>query len=107
MILMQPSVLFGKRCKSDCDVSGVSLSREAHGPALTLNITHPGKHDISVDVAPSLPSNLPVTSNCWPRPDCLIYLYVNENKAVCTFPKALALIEGPAGINRDTTNFRL
>lgn len=69
MILMQPSVLFGKRCKSDCDVSGVSLSREAHGPALTLKITQPGKHDISVDVAPSLPSNLPVTSNCWPRPD--------------------------------------
>ena len=50
-------------------VSGVSLSKDAHGPALTATIKQPGKHDISVDVTPSLPSNIPVTANCWPRPD--------------------------------------
>ena len=47
----------------------MSLSKDAHGPALTATIKQPGKHDISVDITPSLPSNVPVTANCWPRPD--------------------------------------
>lgn len=51
------------------DRKGVSLSKDAHGPALTATIKQPGKHDINVDVTPSLPSNVPVTANCWPRPD--------------------------------------
>ena len=46
-------------------VPGVSLSKDAHGPALTATIKQPGRHDIT----PSLPSNVPVTANCWPRPD--------------------------------------
>lgn len=50
------------------DKKGVNLSREAHGPALTAKIKRPGKHDIDVDIAPSIPSNLPMAPNSWPRP---------------------------------------
>lgn len=28
-----------------------------------------GRHDISVDVTPSIPCNVPITDNGWPRPD--------------------------------------
>ena len=51
------------------NISGVSVSRKAHGPAVTVTIQQPRRHNINVDIVPCIPSNLPVTSNCWPRPD--------------------------------------
>jgi hypothetical protein len=48
----------------------VDVSRNAHGPALTLNIHQDqGRHDISVDITPSIPCKVPVTDNGWPRPN--------------------------------------
>ena len=48
-------------------IKGVHLSREAHGPALTLTIMPPtaDSHHISVDVVPSLPCGISVTSQGW------------------------------------------
>lgn len=73
--VVHPYLIFVHICLNVCHdwiyvhVPGVSLSRDAHGPALTATIKRPGKHDINVDVTPSLKTSLPVTSNCWPRPD--------------------------------------
>lgn len=47
----------------------VYLNRNAHGPALTLTICGKGGfHDINVDVSISVPCNVPITDNGWPRP---------------------------------------
>ena len=50
--------------------TGVHLTRESHGPALTLTIMPPkaDSHHISIDIVPSLPSHIPLTSFGWPRP---------------------------------------
>lgn len=49
--------------------TGVTISPKAHGPALTITLMPllTGSHDINVDLVPSLPSNIPVTSCVWPR----------------------------------------
>ena len=36
-----------------------------HGPALKLTIVRPGDHNISIDITPSLPTDLPVTTHGW------------------------------------------
>ena len=36
-----------------------------HGPALKLTIVQPWDHNISVDITPSLPTDLPVTTHGW------------------------------------------
>lgn len=48
---------------------GVHITRESHGPALTLTIMPPKaySHHISIDIVPSLPSYIPLTSSGWPR----------------------------------------
>lgn len=46
---------------------GVDLSPISHGPAITLTIKPGGGHHISVDVTATLPCDLDVTSNGWPR----------------------------------------
>ncbi|XP_060556584.1 protein mab-21-like 3 [Ruditapes philippinarum] len=64
--------LYGKikTAVKDIGMKNVDVSRNAHGPALTLNI-HQGQglHDISVDITPSIPCKVPVTDNGWPRPN--------------------------------------
>ena len=47
----------------------VHLSRDAHGPAITLTIKRPGSYDINVDMVPTISSSTPVEVNGWPRPD--------------------------------------
>lgn len=49
--------------------TGVDLSPISHGPAITLTIKPVGGHHISVDVTATLPCDLDVTSQGWPRAD--------------------------------------
>ena len=52
-----------------CYFSDVHLNRNAHGPAITMNIKQRNGHDISVDMTPTLSHKELVTHNGWPRPD--------------------------------------
>lgn len=52
----------------DLDIPGINLSPISHGPAITLTIKPPGGgHHISVDVTATLPCNMDVTAQGWPR----------------------------------------
>ncbi|XP_045193084.2 cyclic GMP-AMP synthase-like [Mercenaria mercenaria] len=62
-----------KTAVKELGLKNVDVSRNAHGPALTLNIHQgPGRHDINVDITPSVACNVPITDNGWPRPDTRI-----------------------------------
>lgn len=55
----------------DLDLKGVHISRNSHGPALTLTKTgSKGKHDINIDVTTTIgDKHIPVGVYGWPRPD--------------------------------------
>lgn len=53
----------------DLGLSDVKLSPTAQGPALTITIQQQNYNDINVDLVPSLPCDLPVGINGWPRKD--------------------------------------
>ncbi|CAC5403941.1 unnamed protein product [Mytilus coruscus] len=60
-----------KTAIKDLDLKDVHLSRNAHGPAVTLTKSgSKGKHDINIDITPTIVNGcIPVNVNGWPRPD--------------------------------------
>lgn len=55
-----------KAALKDLGMTGIDLSPISHGPALTFTIK-PGGHHISSDLTATLPCDLDVTSQGWPR----------------------------------------
>ncbi|XP_060563965.1 protein mab-21-like 3 [Ruditapes philippinarum] len=60
-----------KNAVKELRMKNIDISRNAHGPALTLMIHQDQgrNHDISVDITPSIPCKKPLTNNGWPRPN--------------------------------------